>query len=75
MTIPRLTQLMPKEAVGHLLQYPFYGLRGIADTIQPQFLEVCVALAHGCAVYLLHTPNSLEQLPSIAQAILELPDV
>jgi hypothetical protein len=72
---PKLTRLAPKDAVGHLLHYPFYGLRGIADAIQPQLLEVCVALAHGCAVYLLHTPNSLEQLPNIAQAILELPDV
>jgi hypothetical protein len=70
---PRLTRLLPNEVVGHLLQYPFHGFRGFTDAVQPQMFKVCVALAHGCAVYLLHTPNSLTQLPSIAQTILGAP--
>jgi hypothetical protein len=67
---PKLTRLAPKDAVGQLLRYPFRGLP-ISETVQAPILEVCVALAHTCAVYLLHTPNSLEQLPAVAQTILE----
>jgi hypothetical protein len=55
-----------------LLKYQFRGQQ-LEPQIYPQLLNVAVALAHQCHVYLVQTPANLEKLPEIAQAILEQP--
>jgi hypothetical protein len=65
-----LTRLVPQVAVSELLKYRFRGQQ-LEPKIYPQLLNVCVALAHQCHVYLVHTPANLEKLPEIAQTILE----
>lgn len=69
---PTCTLLSPQQAVAALLKNRFIGQR-LGDSIYPQALSACVALANCCAVYAVQTPANLELLFAIAQKLLEQP--